>query len=108
MSNGFSEREKGFESKFSRDNESEFKTTARRNKLLGLWLADKMGLVGEEAQAYAMEVVKADFEEPGHEDVVRKVMVDIKIHDLDISEHLVRTEMDNLLLVAKKQIEDGV
>ena len=66
-----------------------------------------MGLVGEEAQAYAMEVVKADFEEVGHEDVVRKVMADIQEKGLGISEHLVRTEMDNLLLVAKKQIEAG-
>lgn len=101
---GFDEREKGFESKFSRDQEFEFKVVARRNKLLGLWLADKFGLSSDDAAEYAMSIVKADFEEVGHEDVVRKAMADIKEHGADISEHMVRAEMEKLLGVARQQL----
>ncbi len=105
MSSGFDEREKGFETKFSRDQEFEFKVTARRNKLLGLWLAEKFGMSGDEAAEYAVEVVKSDFEEAGHEDVVRKVMGDIESRGVDISEHLLRTEMDKLMATAREQLE---
>ena len=66
----FEDREKGFERKFAHDEELKFKATARRNKLLGLWAAELMGLSGDAAQAYAREVIKADLEEPGEEDVV--------------------------------------
>ena len=69
----FEDREKGFERKFAHDEELKFKATARRNKLLGLWAAEQMGLSGDAAQAYAREVIKADLEEPGEEDVVRKI-----------------------------------
>ena len=100
----FDDREKGFESKYKRDQETEFKVTARRNKLLGLWVAEKMGLTGAEAEAYAKEVVAADFEEAGHEDVVRKVMADIAAKNAGISEKEVRVRMDDLLLVARDQI----
>ena len=105
MSNGFDEREKGYETKFSRDQEADFKVNARRNKLLGLWIADKLGLTGDEANDYALSVVKADFEEVGHEDVIRKVMADLQQNGLDVSEHTVRTEMDKLIGVARAQIE---
>ena len=68
----FKDRNKGFEQKFAHDEELKFRATARRNKLLGLWAADQLGLTGDEAQAYAREVIKADLAEPGDEDVVRK------------------------------------
>lgn len=102
----FDEREKGFESKFTHDKEVEFKVVARRNKLLGLWVAERLGLSGEDAENYAKEVVAADFEEAGHEDVVRKVMADITAKSLDISEHVVRVEMDRLLDVARLQVKN--
>ena len=84
----------------------EFKASARRNKLLGYWLADKMGLGEEAAEDYAMEVVRADLEEPGHEDVVRKVMSDIREKGLGVAEDRLRQEMEHLLQVARGQIED--
>ena len=73
----FDDRENAFENKFAHDAEMQFKAEARRNKLLGLWAADLMGKSGDEANAYAQEVVKSDFEEAGHEDVVRKVSGDL-------------------------------
>ena len=101
---GFDEREKGFENKFAHDAELEFKAVARRNKLLGLWLAEKFGMTGEAAEAYAREMVAADFEEAGHEDVVRKALEDIAAHKADVSEHALRVEMDRLLGVARDQL----
>ncbi|MEQ9487691.1 MAG: DUF1476 domain-containing protein [Alphaproteobacteria bacterium] len=103
----FDDREKAFESKYGRDQENEFKIVARRNKLLGLWVAEKLGKTGEAAESYAKEVVTADFEEVGHDDVVRKIMADLNSAGIDLSEHLVRSEMDKLLLVARQQIETG-
>ena len=103
----FDDRDKGFESKYKRDQETEFKVVARRNKLLGLWLAEKMGLSESEAQAYAKEVVASDFEEAGHEDVVRKVMADIGEKGLTISEKDVRAQMEDLLTTAHEQISKG-
>ena len=73
---GFDKREEGFERKFAHDEELQFKATARRNKLLGLWAAELMGLSGEAAEAYAKEVVRSDFEEAGEEDVFRKIRGD--------------------------------
>lgn len=101
--NTFSDREKSFEAKFAHDNEMQFRAEARRNKLLGLWAAELMGKSGEEADIYAREVVKADFEEPGHEDVVRKVAGDLG--DIATAEE-VRVKMDELLAVAKSQLLD--
>ena len=77
MSDQFGDREKGFETKFKMDQETEFKVEARRNKLLGLWLAEKLGLPQSEYDSYAQEVILADLEEPGVEDIIRKVMKDI-------------------------------
>jgi len=105
MNGGFDDREKAFETKFSRDQESEFKVIARRNKLLGLWAADKMGLSGDAANDYAMAVVKADFEEVGDDDVLRKVVGDLNAKGVEATEHLVRTEMDKLVGVARAQLE---
>ena len=86
--------------------ELEFKASARRNKLLGYWLADEMGLGEEAAEEYAMEVVRADLEEAGHEDVVRKLMADIEEKGLNVPESQVRHELEHLLRVARCQTED--
>lgn len=103
----FDEREKGFEAKFSRDQEHDFRAIARRNKLLGLWAAEQMGLTGDEAASYALEVVDADFQRPGDDDVFEKVHGDLNAKGIDASEHLVRTRMEELLQEAVKQIDSG-
>lgn len=101
---GMDDREKGFEGRFAHDQELDFKATVRRNKLLGLWVAELLGKTGADADAYAKEVVKADFEEAGHEDVYRKVKGDLDAADVEVSEHVVRTKMDQLLAEARQQI----
>ena len=101
----FDEREKGFEAKFKHDQEIQFKVTARRNKLLGLWVAEKLGLAGSEAESYAKEVVVADFEKPGDDDVVEKVMGDLGAKGSSLGEKDVRKEMDRLMAVAKEQVQ---
>lgn len=103
----FNDREKGFENKFKHDEELKFKATARRNKLLGLWAADLMGITGAEAEAYAKEVVKSDFERPGDDDVLEKVHGDLVAKGLDTSEHIVRKHMDDLMGTAVTQIENA-
>ncbi len=101
----FDEREDAFEAKFARDAEMQFKAEARRNKLLGLWAAELLGKTSDEANAYASEVVKADFEEPGDDDVLRKVAGDLG--DL-ASNDAVRAKMNELLGVAKTQLIEEV
>lgn len=97
----FDERKKAFENKYAHDEEMLFKATARRNKLVGLWAAELMGKSDADAAEYAKEVVRADFEEAGHEDVVRKVAADLGSKaDADT----IRAKMDELLPVAKAQI----
>lgn len=100
----FDKREKGFEAKFQHDQETQFKVTARRNKLLGLWAAEKLGLAGEDADIYAKEVVVADFEKPGDDDVVEKVMADFANKSVDVTEADLRKEMERLIPVASEQI----
>jgi len=100
----FDDRKKGFEEKYAHDKEFEFKALARRNKLLGLWAAEQMGLDGEDAAAYAREVVESDFEEAGDEDVFRKVWGDFQAKSVDQSEHQVRRHMSDLLEEAKSQL----
>lgn len=101
----FDDRENAFENKFAHDEEMKFKAEARRNKLLGLWAAEIMGKTGDEADAYAKEVVLADFEEAGHEDVVRKVAGDLgDLADADT----IRGKMAELLKVAQEQIMNEV
>lgn len=100
----FSDREKAFETKFQKDQELQFRVMARRNKLLGLWAAAKMGLEGDAADAYSKEVVVSDFDEPGDADVLRKVHHDLTDKGIEISEHGVRNEMDRLLNQAKQEI----
>ena len=97
----FDDRENAFESKYAHDAEMQFKAEARRNKLLGLWAASLLGKSGDEAAEYAKEVVKADFEEAGHEDVVRKVAGDLG--DLSSPDEI-RAKMDVLMLEAKDQL----
>ena len=100
----FDERQKGFEKKFEKDQEFQFKAQARRNRLLGLWAAELMGIKGGDADAYAKEVVKADFEKPGEDDVFDKVMNDLKAKGVAQSDHQLRRKMDELLGVAKQQL----
>ena len=101
----FDDRENAFENKFAHDAEMLFKAEARRNKLLGLWAADLMGKSGDEAAAYAKEVIKADFEEAGHEDVYRKVSGDLGDK---ADEATIRAKMASLLVEAKAQLMDEV
>lgn len=101
----FDERENAYEAKFAHDEEMQFKANARRNKLVGLWAAELLGKSGDDAAAYAIEVVKSDFEEAGHDDVVRKVTADLA----DLSdEATVRSKMDECMVVAKGQLVDEV
>lgn len=102
----FDKREEGFEKKFAHDEELKFKSLARRNKLLGLWAADLLGKTGPDADAYAKEVVVADFEETGDDDVLRKVAGDLAAKG--VSEQQVREMMTELLAEAVKQIQAGV
>ena len=97
----FNERERAFENKFAHDAEMQFKAVARRNKRLGLWAAELLGKTGAEAEAYAAEVVRADFEEPGHEDVVRKLVGDLGER---ADEATIRTRMDQLLAEVKAEL----
>ena len=101
----FEEREKGFERKFAQDEELKFKATARRNKLLGLWAAEKMGRTGDAAQAYAREVIKADLAEPGEEDVFRKLRNDFDAYGVGESDHQIRRMMGELMSEAVLQLE---
>jgi hypothetical protein len=101
----FEDREKGFERKFAHDEELRFKATARRNKLLGLWAASVMGITGDAAQAYAREVIKADLEQPGEEDVFRKIRKDFDAKGVQQSDHQIRRKMSELMGESVAQIE---
>jgi hypothetical protein len=102
----FDRRKEGFESKFAHDEELRFRATARRNRLLGLWAAEKLGLQGEEAEAYARSVINADFAEPGDEDVFRKIRADFDAKKVEQSDHQIRRTMDELLAKAVDQIQN--
>jgi hypothetical protein len=100
----FDDREKGFEQKYKHDKELEFKVNARRNRLLGLWAAKELGIPDAEAEAYAKTVVMADFQRPGDDDVVEKIVADFKEKGINMSEHRVRKHMSELLDMARKQV----
>jgi hypothetical protein len=100
----FDEREKGFERKFQQEQELAFKVKARRNKLLGLWAAECLGLSGEEAQHYAREVLQSDLERPGSDDIVGKVCTDFAKHGITYDEPRVRAELERCTAEAKKQL----
>jgi len=97
----FDDRENAFENMFAHDAEMQFRAEARRNKLLGLWAAELLGKTGDDADAYAREIIKADFHEPGHADVLRKLVADLGTM---ATEPEIRAQMDRLLSVAKSQI----
>ena len=101
----FNDREKAYEKKFAHDAELKFKASARRNKLLGQWAAEKMGITGDEADNYAKGVVLADLEEPGEEDVFRKIRGDFDEAGIDQSDHQIRRSMAELMDKAVGQIE---
>lgn len=100
----FQDRERAFENKYAHDQEMVFKAVARRNKKLGLWAAGLLGKTGADAEAYAMEVIRSDFEEAGHEDVVRKLLADLaNVAD----EATIRAKMAELLTEAKAELSEG-
>ncbi|MFN0190618.1 MAG: DUF1476 domain-containing protein [Aestuariivirga sp.] len=101
----FDKRQEGFEKKFAHDEELRFKAAARRNKLLGLWAAEKLGLSGDDADAYAKEVVRSDFEEAGDDDVFRKIRKDFDAKKVEQSDHQIRRTMDELMGTAVEQIK---
>ncbi|MDE3813229.1 DUF1476 domain-containing protein [Sinorhizobium meliloti] len=101
------DRQEGFEKKFAMDEETRFKAMARRNKLLGLWAAEKLGKTGIDADAYAKEVVQADFEEAGDNDVFRKVRTDFDAAGVILSDTQIRSIMDELLAAAVEQIKNN-
>ena len=103
----FDKREEGFEKKFAHDEELRFKANSRRNKLLGLWAAEKMGLSGPAADAYAKEVVVADFEEAGDDDVFRKIRKDFDAKGVAQSDQDIRKTMTDLMAHAVEQIKTG-
>ena len=103
----FDERKRSFESKFARDEELRFKVTARRNKLLGLWAAELLGKTGDDAEAYAREVVVSDIEEAGDHDVFRKVRRDFDAAGVSQSDHQIRRTMDELMAEAIEQIKNS-
>jgi hypothetical protein len=105
MTTTFDKREEGFEKKFAHDEELKFKAGARRNKLLGLWAAEKMGLSGAQAEAYAKEVVMADFQEPGDHDVFMKIRKDFDAKKVTVSDQDLRRTMDELMEQAVAQIK---
>jgi hypothetical protein len=103
----FDKREEGFEKKFAMDEEQKFKAEARRNKLLGLWVAEKLGLSGEAAGTYAKEVVAAEFLEAGDADVVRKVMGDLQAKGVALTEQQLRMKMGELAAQAIAEVKAG-
>ena len=102
----FDKRQEGFERKFAHDQELRFKAEARRNKLLGLWAAEKLGLSGADADTYAKSVIHADFKEPGDEDVFRKIRQDFDEKQVSQSDHQIRRTMDELMATAVEQIQN--
>lgn len=103
----FDDREDKFEKKFAHDAELKFKAEARRNKLLGLWAAGLLGKTGADAEGYAKEVIKADFEEAGDEDVFRKIRKDFDDAGVDQSDHQIRRHMEEMMTEAVRQIQSG-
>ena len=100
----FDDRERAFEAKFARDQEVQFRVTARRNRLVGEWAAERMGLTPEETDAYAKAVVQADFEEAGDEDVIRKLLGDLLAAGVEADEPMVRRAVDEKTVEARRQL----
>ena len=100
----FDDRERAFETKFARDEEMQFRIVARRNRLLGEWAARLMGLSDTETEGYAKDVVRADFEEAGEEDVIRKILGDVTAAGVDCNEATIREALGHKLVEARRQI----
>jgi hypothetical protein len=103
----FDKREEGFERKFAHDEEVRFKGRARRNKLLGLWAAQKLGLTADAAEAYAKEIVIVDFEEPGDDDMFARIRKDFDAKGVDQSDHQIRRTMEELMAKAVEDVKAG-
>jgi hypothetical protein len=103
----FDDRERAFETKYARDQDMQFRVTARRNKLLGHWAARLMGLTDAEADAYAKEVVRADFEEAGDEDVIRKLIGDLTSAGVDVDETKIRQALEHKTVEARRQLMES-
>jgi len=103
----FDKREEGFEKKYALDEEQKFRAEARRNRLLGMWVAAKLGITGDAATAYAKEVVASDFEEAGDGDVVRKVLGDLTAKGIAMTEPQLRAKLDELTATAVMQVKAG-
>lgn len=104
MSKVFDDRQKGYEAKFARDAELEFRVTARRNRLIGLWAAERLGLTEAEADAYAKSVIQADFEEIGENDVIGKLIGDLVKGGIAVSEIEIREKLSHFMEVARAQV----
>ena len=104
----FSDKERAEEGRFARDEEMQFRVAARRNRLLGGWAAEKMGLTAAEADAYAKEVIQADFEEAGDEDVIRKVLGDLTAAGVEVDEAEIRSALDAKAIEARRSLMGGV
>jgi hypothetical protein len=100
----FDDRERAFEAKYARDEEMQFRITARRNRLLGEWAARRMGLSDVETESYSKDVIRSDFEEAGEHDVIRKVLGDLTSAGIDCDEELVREALKNKEIEARRQI----
>lgn len=105
---GFDDRESAFENKFARDADTEFRITARRNRLVGEWAAEKMGLTAAESDAYAKSVVQADFEEAGDEDVVRKLLGDLVSAGVEVDDTAVRAALEAKAVEARRHFIEGI
>lgn len=103
----FDERERGFEHKFAHDQEMLFRVTARRNRLIGVWAAELMGLTPEETDAYAKAVVQADFEEAGDEDVIRKILGDLTSAGVAVDDGRIRAALEEKLIEARRQLMEA-
>lgn len=103
----FDNREAAFENAFARGEEVQFKVTARRNRLLGAWASQLMGLTPEEADAYAKSVVRADFEEAGDEDVIRKLLGDLTSAGIEVDEPRIRARLEELTIEARAQVMES-
>ncbi len=104
----FDDRERAFEAKFAHDEEMQFRITARRNRLLGEWAAQKMGLTDVEAEAYAKDVVRADFEEAGDEDVIRKLLGDLTTAGCDVDEAAIRQALEHKHVEARRHFIESM
>lgn len=103
----FSDKERAEEAKYARDEEMQFRVAARRNRLLGAWAAEKMRLTAAEADAYGKEVIQADFEEAGDEDVIRKVLGDLTAAGVEVDEAEIRAALEAKSIEARRALMGG-